>query len=338
MVFSQSEMVKAGHLVGPRIYSTGTILYGADGDFKQVVNSLEDAHSAMRRMKAFGAFSVKSYNQPRRNQRQQVIEAARKHGIMVYPEGGSFFFHNMSMVVDGHTSVEHNLPVAPLYDDVIQLWKRTETGNTPTLIVNYGGVNGEYYWYQKTNVWEKERLLSFTPRAVVDSRSRHRTMIPNEEYENGHILTSKSCKKLNDNGVNMCLGSHGQLQGLGAHWELWMLHQGGMSNLQALRAATMNGAKYIGMDAEIGSLETGKLADLIVLDKNPLDDIQNTEFVRYTMVNGRLYDAATMNEIGNRDLPRGKFYWEQNKYSSNFPYHQLTRSFMRPTCGCHGVH
>jgi len=100
----------------------------------------------------------------------------------------------------------------------------------------------------------------------------------------------------------------------------------------------MNGAKYIGMDAEIGSLETGKLADLIVLDKNPLDDIQNTEFVRYTMVNGRLYDAATMNEIGNRDLPRGKFYWEQNKYSSNFPYHQLTRSFMRPTCGCFGVH
>jgi len=338
MVFSQSEMVKAGHLVGPRIYSTGTILYGADGDFKQVVNSLDDANSAMRRMKAFGAFSVKSYNQPRRNQRQQVIEAARNHGIMVYPEGGSFFFHNMSMVVDGHTSVEHNLPVAPLYDDVIQLWKRTETGNTPTLIVNYGGVNGEYYWYQKTNVWEKERLLSFTPRAVVDSRSRHRTMIPDEEYENGHILTSKSCKKLNDNGVNMCLGSHGQLQGLGAHWELWMLHQGGMSNLQALRAATMNGAKYIGMDAEIGSLETGKLADLIVLDKNPLDDIQNTEFVRYTMVNGRLYDAATMNEIGNRDLPRGKFYWEQNKYSSNFPYHQLTRSFMRPTCGCFGVH
>jgi len=338
MVFSQSEMVKAGHLVGPRIYSTGTILYGADGDFKQVVNSLDDANSAMRRMKAFGAFSVKSYNQPRRNQRQQVIEAARNHGIMVYPEGGSFFFHNMSMVVDGHTSVEHNLPVAPLYDDVIQLWKRTETGNTPTLIVNYGGVNGEYYWYQKTNVWEKERLLSFTPRAVVDSRSRHRTMIPDEEYENGHILTSKSCKKLNDNGVNMCLGSHGQLQGLGAHWELWMLHQGGMSNLQALRAATMNGAKYIGMDAEIGSLETGKLADLIVLDKNPLDDIYHTELVRYTMVNGRLYDSETMNEIGNYDEPRSKFYWEQNKYSSNFPYHQLTRSFMRPTCGCFGVH
>jgi len=56
------------------------------------------------------------------------------------------------------------------------------------------------------------------------------------------------------------------------------------------------------------------------------------------MVNGRLYDSETMNEIGNYDIPRTKFYWEQNKYSSNFEYHQLARSFMRPTCGCFGMH
>jgi hypothetical protein len=52
-------------------------------------------------------------------------------------------------------------------------------------------ITGEYYWYQNTNVWEKERLLSFTPRVVVDARARHRTMIPDEEYDNGHILTLK---------------------------------------------------------------------------------------------------------------------------------------------------
>ena len=101
-------------------------------------------------------------------------------------------------------------------------------------------------------------------------------MIPEEEYKNGFILVSQSCKKLADAGVKINLGAHGQLNGLGAHWELWMLQMGGMNNMQALRCATINGAEYIGMDKEIGSLEKGKLADLIVLDKNPLEDIKNS--------------------------------------------------------------
>ncbi|MFT4667275.1 MAG: imidazolonepropionase-like amidohydrolase/Tol biopolymer transport system component [Polaribacter sp.] len=334
MTFSQSEMVKSGRMVGPRIFSTGIILYGADGDFKAVVNSLDDARSALRRTKAYGAFSVKSYNQPRRDQRQQIIQAARELGINVYPEGGSFFYHNLSMVADGHTGVEHNIPVAPLYNDVITFWSQTKSGNTPTLIVNYGGVNGEYYWYQNTNVWEKKRLLDFTPRPIVDSRSRHRMMIPDEEYQNGHILVSQSCKKLQDAGVNINLGSHGQLQGLGAHWELWMLQQGGMTNMEALRAATMNGATYLGMDKEIGSLKKGKLADLIVLDANPLENIRNSEHVKYTMINGRLYDAATLNEMGNEEKKRTAFYWEREGSGNAYPFYQGTRSFMPVQCVC----
>ena len=238
------------------------------------------------------------------------------------------------MVADGHTGVEHKITVAPLYQDVNKFWSATETGNTPTLIVNYGGVNGEYYWYQKTNVWEKERLLNFTPRPLVDSRSRHRTMIPDEEYENGHILVSQSCTKLQNAGVNINLGSHGQLQGLGAHWELWMLAQGGMSNLQALRAATINGAKYLGMEKEIGSLKAGKLADLINLDKDPLADIQNSESVKYTMINGRLYDAATMNEIGNYDKKRTPFYWQLPGSGNAYPLDAATNSFMHSGCSC----
>lgn len=334
MIFSQAEMVKAGNMVGPRIYSTGTILYGAEGDFKAVINSLEDARSALRRTKAYGAFSVKSYNQPRRNQRQQVIKAARELDILVVPEGGSFFYHNMSMVADGHTGVEHNIPVAPLFNDVISFWSNTKTHNTPTLIVNYGGVNGEYYFYQKENIWEKQPLLSFTPRAVIDSRARHRTMIPDEEYENGHILTAKSCKKLQDAGVNINLGAHGQLQGLGAHWELWMFEQGGMTEMQALRAATLNGAMYLGMDKEIGSLKAGKLADLIVMDKNPLDNIRNTDSVVYTMLNGRLYEAATMNEVGNYDNKRSKFYFEMEGSGNMFPFSISSKSHMMPMCSC----
>lgn len=334
-VFALSELQKNGSLVGPRLYSTGFILYGADGDFKAVINNLEDARSSIRRTKAFGALSVKSYNQPRREQRQQVLQAAREEGIFVVPEGGSTFYHNITMVMDGHTGVEHNIPVAPVYKDVLELWGNSNVGYTPTLIVNYGGMNGEMYWYQNTNVWENEKLLKYTPRGIIDSRSRHRIMVPDEEYENGHILVSKTAKDLSDAGVKVNLGAHGQLQGLGAHWELWLLQQGGLSNHEALKAATINGANYIGAGNDIGSLKKGKLADLIVMDGNPLEDIRNSESIIYTMINGRLFDTETMNELGNEPKERTKFYWESSNYNQAFPWHEDTQSFTRDTCGCH---
>ncbi len=326
MVFAQSELVKAGWMTGPRVFSTGTVLYGAESDTKAVINSIDDARSALRRSKSYGAFSVKSYNQPRREQNQMILQAARELNMEVVPEGGSFFFHNIGMILDGHTTVEHNLPVAPLYSDVINLWKNAKTAYTPTLIVNFAGLSGEYYWYQHTNVWEKERLNRFVPRSVIDPRSRFRIMAPDEEYEIGHLATSRSLKKLADEGVKINMGAHGQLQGLGVHWEIWMQQQGGMTNLQALQAATINPAFSLGLDKWVGSLEAGKLADLIVIDKNPLEDIRNTEFIRYTMVNGRLFDAAFMNEIGNHPKPRTKFYWELSKNAPSFPWHEETES------------
>lgn len=331
-IFTLSEMIKAGNLVGPRLYSTGYILYGADGDFKAVINSLDDARSNVKRTKAFGALSVKSYNQPRRDQRQQVLQASREEGINVVPEGGSTFFHNLTMVIDGHTGIEHNIPVAPVYKDVIELWGASEVGYTPTLLVNYGGLNAEYYWYQKNNVWEDEKLLQFTPRGIIDSRSRHRMMIPDEEYENSHILTSKTAKNLADAGVKVNMGAHGQLQGLGAHWELWSIQQGGISNLDALKTATINAAEYIGAGKDIGSLKVGKMADLLVLEKNPLTDIKNTNSLIYTMINGRLFDSNTMNEVGNHPKERQPFYWENNKYNAAFPWHEDTNSFMEQHC------
>jgi len=311
MVFSQSEMIKAGRLVGPRLYSTGSILYGADGDFKVVINSLDDALSHLRRLKAVGAFSVKSYNQPRRDQRQQILEAARILKMEVVPEGGSTFFTNMNMIVDGHTGIEHSLPVAPVYKDVVSLWNKTNVGYTPTLIVSYGAQWGENYWYDRTNVWENERLLAFTPRAIIDSRARRRTTSEYGDY--GHIDVSKAVKQIADGGTKVNLGAHGQIQGLGAHWELWMFVQGGMSPLQAIRNATINGASYLGMEKEIGSLETGKLADLVIMDANPLEDIRNSEKIKYVMINGRLYDSLSMNEIGGREKLRGKLWFESGK-------------------------
>jgi Tol biopolymer transport system component/imidazolonepropionase-like amidohydrolase len=310
-IFAASEMARAGLTTAPRIYSTGTILYGAAGSYKAIVDSLPDALFHLKRMQAVGAFSVKSYNQPRREQRQQIIEAARELGMTVVPEGGALFQHNMSMVMDGHTGIEHALPVGNVYDDVVQFWSQTEVGYTPTLVVAYGGLGGENYWYRFTDVWDNERLLTFVPRRNVDARSRRPIHAPDGEWN--HITVAENARKLNDAGVITNIGAHGQREGLAAHWEIWMFEQGGMTPLQALKTATIEPARYLGMDTDIGSLEAGKLADVIVIDGNPLADIRVSEKVTYTMVNGRLYDAATMNQVGNHPKERGPLWWEMSR-------------------------
>ncbi|MCG8554529.1 MAG: amidohydrolase family protein [Proteobacteria bacterium] len=307
-IFAAAELARAGRIVAPRIFSTGTILYGAKAPFKAKIDSLDDARSHLRRMKAVGAFSVKSYNQPRRNQRQQVLAAARELDMQVMPEGGSTFMHNMNMIVDGHTGIEHAIPVATGYRDILQLWSATTVGYTPTLGVGYGGLWGENYWYAHADVFDHERLKTFVPPFAYEGRARRRKLASRGDWN--HIRLATLCKRLVDAGVGVQLGAHGQREGLAAHWELWMFAQGGMTPLEVIRAGTLAGARYIGMEQDLGSLEPGKLADLVVIDANPLENIRHSDRVRYTMVNGRLYDARTMNELTGARRKRRKFYWQ----------------------------
>ena len=307
-IYAARDMARAGMIVSPRIFSTGTILYGATTSFTAKIDSFEDAQSHLRRMKAIGATSVKSYNQPRRDQRQQILAAADEVGINVYPEGGALFNGNMTMLVDGHIGIEHSLPIARIYDDVLQLWSQSGSAYTPTLVVAFGGISGERWFYEHDDVYAHPRLNRFVPRGRIDPIARRRNKAPEEEYN--HIVVASEVNRLNELEVSVQTGGHGQREGLGVHWEMWMLDQGGMDEMRALRAATLNGARYLGMDEEIGSIEVGKLADLVVLDANPLDNIRNSEHVRYVMVNGRIYDAWSMNEIGNYPRQREPFYWE----------------------------
>ncbi len=331
-VFSASEMAKAGMIVAPRIYSTGTILYGAQlPEHTAKVESREDALHHLARLKAVGAFSVKSYNQPRRDQRQKIIDASRELKMMVVPEGGSLLQHNLTMVVDGHTGIEHSIPIARAYSDIVQLWSQTDVHYTPTLVVGYGGIWGENYWYQKTDVWSNERLRRFVPPFALEPRSKRREMVPDNEFN--HIRNAEICNQLSKAGVRVNIGAHGQREGLGAHWEIWMLVQGGMSPHQALTCATINGAKYLGLDKDLGSLEVGKLADFLVLDKNPLENIRHSESIRSLSINGVFYDAESMHEVGEGGRVREAFFWKRSEVTHiSFP--AVTKNLGAHGCVC----
>ncbi|KVX01558.1 amidohydrolase family protein [Shewanella frigidimarina] len=309
-IFAASEQQKAGNIVGPRIFSTGTILYGANlPGYTSHVDSLDDAKFHLERLKKVGAFSVKSYNQPRRDQRQQIIAAARELEMMVVPEGGSLLQHNLSMIADGHTTVEHSLPAASIYNDIKQFWSQTEVHYTPTLVVAYGGISGEHYWYDKTDVWAHPRLSMYVPHDILDARSMRRTTAPDEHYN--HFNVARVANELNNIGVKPNIGAHGQREGLAAHWEMWMFAQGGMSNMEVLKTATINPATTFGMDHQLGSIKVGKLADLIVIDGDPLADIRTTDKVTYTMVNGKLFNSETMNQLNGDKHKRKPFFFEK---------------------------
>jgi Tol biopolymer transport system component/dihydroorotase-like cyclic amidohydrolase len=324
--YESTETTLTGQNVGPRWIGTGIAIYGRAQMASHIympINSYEDAQNILAGKVALGGHVIKSYKQPARYQRQMLVKAAREAGLNVAVEGESHFYNNITMVLDGNSSLEHNFPLATIYGDVVQFMALARAHQTPTLVVTFGELFGENYMYQNSEPWKHPKVRAFvqevlsgysplhTPYgAPPHARAMTTIQVAEELWDIGFRAVARSTKKLDDAGVTINVGSHGEVPGLAMHWEMALLAEGGMSPMRVLRAATMNGAKTLGVEDQIGSLEPGKLADLIVLDKNPLESIRNSDSVRYTMVNGRLYDSLSMDEIGNYNRPRTKFYWE----------------------------
>ncbi len=308
MIFAAAERQRAGQLLAPRIFSTGEIVYGAkSASVYARVDSYEDALAHVRRLKSQGGISVKNYNQPRREQRQQVARAAAAENMLVVAEGGSLFGMDMNLVADGNSTVEHNVPVDVMYEDVLQFFGQSQSNYTPTLVVTYGGLAGDPYWRQATDVFDNPLLVHTPPKQLLAATAR-RTKAPEWAYVDDNA--AREAKKLAERGVKVSIGAHGQQDGVAAHWELWSFVRGGMSPAEALRAGTIESAKSLGMDRDIGSLEVGKLADMIVLDADPSVDIRNSDKIAQVMLGGRLYDARTMNEVSTGDAKRRAYWWE----------------------------
>ncbi|WP_324073750.1 MAG: amidohydrolase family protein [Erythrobacter sp.] len=307
-VFAAAERQRAGLTTGPRIFSTGEIIYGAKApDVYARIDSYEDALAHVRRIKAQGGISVKNYNQPRREQRQMVVRAAAAENMLVVAEGGSLFGMDMNIVADGNSTLEHNVPVDVFYNDVLQFFGQANTNYTPTLVVTYGGLAGDPYWRQATNVWENPLMVHTPPKMLLADTGR-RTTAPDWAFVDDN--NAREARKLAQRGVKVSIGAHGQQAGIGAHWELWSFARGGMSSVEALKAGTITSAQSLGMAKDIGSIEAGKLADLVILSADPSKDIANSDNIEQVMLGGRLYDAKTMNETGTGTAARHPYWWE----------------------------
>ncbi|WP_328799553.1 amidohydrolase family protein [Sandaracinobacteroides hominis] len=306
-VFAAQEYQRSGSFLAPRIFSTGEVVYGAkSARVYAEINSLDDALAHVRRLKAQGSQSVKNYNQPRREQRQQVAEAARREGMQVVAEGGSLFGLDMTIIADGNATLEHNIPMQRFYADMIDFFAASGTNYTPTLVVSFGGMDGDKYWRQATDMFDQPLLKQHTPPGVL-AESLRRVKAPDQLFYDG--INAREAKRLAERGVLVSIGAHGQQPGIAAHWELWSFVKGGMTPLQALQAGTIVPAKSLGMAKDIGSLEAGKLADLVVIDADPTADIRNSEKVAQVMLGGRLYDSATMNEVAPAQVTRPPHWW-----------------------------
>jgi hypothetical protein len=305
-VLTYADQVEAGDLLGPRIFHTGPGVFGPY--IEEPFGSLDEVRNALKRYSDFyHTNTIKQYMAGNRKQRQWVIMAAKEQSLMPTTEGGLDFKMNLTIAMDGYPGHEHALPIMPLFDDVVKLYAQSGITYTPTLLVSYGGPFSENYFYEHYDIHDSPKVRRFFPHSEIDARAERRPWFRDNQYVFERI--AEGARKIVEAGGRVGLGGHGQMDGLGDHWELWAIASGGMKPHDVLRVGTIFGAEAIGMGQDLGSLEPGKLADLLVLDGNPLEDIHNTNTIKYVMKNGRLYEGDTLDEVYPRRRPLAPMWW-----------------------------
>jgi Tol biopolymer transport system component/imidazolonepropionase-like amidohydrolase len=317
-VLTYGDEVDAGMVVGPRIYSTGPGV----GFWDYNVKDSAQAEDILRQYsKYYNTHYIKMYLTGNRQQREWIIMAARNQQLMPTTEGGLNTKLNITNLLDGYPGHEHAIPIYPLYNDLVKSIAISQMCVTPTLIVSYGGPFAENFWWETENPYHDAKVQYFMPYEELAGKTRRDKegwFMPEEQVFPKH---AKSMKAMVEAGALAGIGSHGEFQGLGYHWEMWAMGSGGMKPMDVLRTATILGATGLGLDQDLGSLKPGKIADLVILDKNPLENLRNTNTVKYVMKNGRLYDGSTGGEIypAQRVLDKSEWNFEKPLNTTGIP-------------------
>ena len=297
-IFDLSDMIDVDGVPAPRIFSTGP------GLFSQV--SFPSSSVAQRVIKPykdkFRTHLLKWYLAGPRSERQVFINAARELKMMPTTEGGADTKGNITYAIDGFSGIEHAFPVAPIYDDLVQFVARTGITYTPTLVVAFGGALPIYRLLSEERPHENPKLNRWFSDGMLYSKTSSRLLwFPPEDYNDLEVAAGANA--ILKAGGRVALGGHGEIQGLSNHWEMDLLASGGMSNHDVLRVATVFGAEAIGYEKDLGSIEPNKLADIVILDRNPLKDISATQTIAYVMKNGVLYKGETLDEVWPNQKP-----------------------------------
>ena len=304
-IFPTAELIRAGKIAGPRVFSTGDPLYSGDGSRQVEIDSYEDAQNLIDRLASWGAVSLKQYMQPRRDQRQWVTDVARKRGLMVTSEGGDLAY-NVGMIMDGHTGWEHPMSYAPIYSDAARFFGRAGAYYSATLVVGGTGPWNEDYFIQESDIWKDPKQRRWMSWRQLIPHTRRRTLRPETDYS--FPILAQGVADIISEGGHGAVGAHAQQNGIGTHWEVWMM-AAAMEPIEALEVASLDGARFIGLSQDLGSIKVGKLADLMILGSNPLDDIRNTADIVFVMKGGILYDGETLDEMWPQQKPFGDYYW-----------------------------
>jgi Tol biopolymer transport system component len=300
--FAYQDLADTGQILGPRAFSTGPGIFWSED-----LQSEEQALDIVGKYRNFYRTKVmKSYLIGNRRQRQLLLEACKTLHIMPTVEGQEDFKMSLTHIIDGFSGNEHLLSPTPLSRDVIELVAQSGVFYTPTLLVTSNGYEAENYFYAHTVVHDDPKVRRFIPHNILDGKGLRRGWAKDSEYNFPAVAASLA--KLVRAGGKICVGSHGQFPGLAFHWEMWAMATG-MTPFEVLRSATLYGAQAIGYGQDLGSVETGKLADLVVLERDPLQDIHNTTSIRYVVKNGEIYEGATMDKIWPEHKALPPLWW-----------------------------
>lgn len=302
--FTYRDFVDAGMSVGQRAFMTGPGVFG-NTDFE----SYERTLGYLKRYSDFyGTSNIKAYLTGNRQQRHWVVRASKELGLMPTTEGAADLRMDITHAIDGMHGNEHTLPILPLRRDVLELYAQTQTAYTATLVVQYQALGAIDYFFTRHNPYEDEKLARFYPENRLDELSRRRRgWAIEEEYDFAEAAGDVAA--LQRAGGLVGIGGHGELQGLGYHWEMQAHAVGGMTPAEILRAATIDGAKIIGIAQDLGSIEVGKLADMVILNSDPLEDITNATDIEKVMKNGVLYEGDTLSRVWPDEQVLAPFWW-----------------------------